>query len=282
MREPVVRRLRAAQGLELAADVGGDPAAAPVILLHGGGQTRHSWGAAMHALLDQGLQVINLDARGHGDSDWSDDGRYHLTDFASDLEAVIATLSSPPALVGASMGGAAALYVCGMCPQVPVRALVLVDIVARINSHGSARIRDFMHASPQGFANLEEASRAVAAYNPHRPPPRDPEGLMKNLRMRDDGRLHWHWDPRFMSQHDAAEPPDFGQLLEDASKRVRVPTLLVRGLKSEIVDDAGVDHLRGCISHLEVVDIRDAGHMVAGDRNDVFNDAVIDFLRRHP
>jgi len=59
-----------------------------------------------------------------------------------------------------------------------------------------------------------------------------------------------------------------------------VPTLLVRGMKSDIVDDDGVDDLRRRIPALEIADIRGAGHMVAGDKNDEFNGAVIEFLSR--
>lgn len=105
----VMRRYLVDDGVALTADVGGDPSAPAVILSHGGGQTRHSWGMAMTRLLADGYQVINVDARGHGDSDWSPAGDYRIERLAADLHAIAATLSSPPALVGASMGGAASL-----------------------------------------------------------------------------------------------------------------------------------------------------------------------------
>src|SRR5882757_10873228 len=104
------RRYDACGGLSVAADVGGDPSHPAVILLHGGGQTRHSWAGTMRELLAQGYHVINLDARGHGNSDWAKDGDYGLKALAADLRAVIGTLSSKPVLVGASMGGATGLY----------------------------------------------------------------------------------------------------------------------------------------------------------------------------
>jgi pimeloyl-ACP methyl ester carboxylesterase len=270
-----------AQGLRLAADVGGDPSAPAVLLLHGGGQTRHSWGGAMRTLVAQGFHVINLDARGHGDSDWSPDGDYSLPALADDLRAVIGTLRSPPALVGASMGGGTSLYAVGNSTAPIASALVLVDIVPRVEQEGTHKIGAFMTANPGGFANLDEAADAVAAYNPHRPRPNDPSGLMKNLRWREDGRLYWHWDPKFVERPMSSEPPRFMELLVAASRRVRIPTMLVRGLKSDIVSEQGVIELRQLIPHVEVFDVVGAGHMVAGDRNDAFNDAVISFLRRH-
>ncbi|HEY9547579.1 MAG TPA: alpha/beta hydrolase [Solimonas sp.] len=276
-----VRRYPVAGGIEVEADVGGDPAQPAVILLHGGGQTRHSWGGASRELLRQGFHVINLDARGHGNSGWAPDGDYSLEVMADDLRAVIATLPSPPALVGASMGGCTALYAVGTSRGAIASALVLVDVVPRINMEGGKKIADFMGARPDGFATLEEASDAVAAYNPHRPRPKDISGLMKNLRLRDDGRLHWHWDPRFFKNEKRMEPPQFAETLLVAAEHVRIPSLLVRGMQSDIVSEAGVQEFREHLPALEVYDVVGAGHMVAGDRNDAFNDGVIGFLQRH-
>lgn len=178
------------------------------------------------------------------------------------------------------MGGATALYTAGNHPNL-ARALVLVDIVPRVEAAGGAKIGAFMRANPEGFATLDEAADAVARYYPHRPRPKDPSGLMKNLRLRDDGRLYWHWDPKMMSRVEKPEPPQFSKQLLDACRSVHVPTLLVRGLNSDIVGDAGVAEFRQHLPQLEVFDVSGAGHMVAGDKNDAFNEGVISFLRRH-
>src|SRR5271168_3362663 len=140
----MMQRYAGAKGIGLAADVDGDPAAPTVILLHGGGQTRHSWGGAMRQLALRGYQVINLDARGHGDSQWASDGDYTLEVLAQDLESVIGTLRSRPALVGASMGGATALLVAGKNASNLAAALILVDVVPRIDTDGANKIRSFM------------------------------------------------------------------------------------------------------------------------------------------
>lgn len=274
------RRYAGTEGLSLCADVGGDPTHPPVILLHGGGQTRHSWGRAQRELINSGYHVINLDARGHGDSDWSPQGHYRLEHLAADLRAVIDTLPTPPALVGASMGGATALFAIGNCAAPIARALVMVDIVPRVEAEGGQRIGAFMRANPEGFATVAEAADAVATYYPHRPRPKNPSGLMKNLRRRDDGRLHWHWDPLILEQPEKPEPPSFTDRLLAACAGVQVPTLLVRGLNSDIVSDAGVAEFKTHLLQLEVFNVAGAAHMVAGDRNDAFNRGVIGFLRR--
>jgi pimeloyl-ACP methyl ester carboxylesterase len=275
------RRYAGSGGLTLAADVGGDPAAPAVILMHGGGQTRHSWHGAMRQLLAEGYHVISLDARGHGDSDWSPSGEYALPALADDLQAVLATLPSLPALVGASLGGCTGLYAVGNSTVPIARALVMVDVVPRPERAGAERIINFMRSRPEGFATVEEAADAVAAYNPNRPRPSDPSGLLKNLRRRADGRLHWHWDPEVVWTSRQLEPPMFTEPLLDAATRVRIPTMLVRGMLSDVVSDAGIEEFRNLMPALEVCDVAGAGHMVAGDRNDAFNSAVCGFLARH-
>jgi non-heme chloroperoxidase len=273
--------------VQLAVDVGGDPAAQGVILLHGGGQTRHSWGKAARDLLAAGYHVLSVDLRGHGESQWAPDGDYSLDAFAGDLRAIAGTLQRPPALVGASLGGATSLVVAGESADSGkagnesfASALVLVDVVPRMEKQGMQRIRDFMTGNPDGFASLDEVAEAVSAYNPTRPRPASNDGLMKNLRRGDNGRLYWHWDPAFQARRADRGSGSMFDRMDAAARRVRIPTLLVRGKASEVVSAAGAAHLHGLIPHADTVDVEGAGHMVAGDKNDAFNSAVIGFLDR--
>jgi pimeloyl-ACP methyl ester carboxylesterase len=275
-----IRRYRGAGGLSLVAEVGGIASAPPILLLHGGGQTRHSWGGAMRRLVSRGYHVINLDARGHGESAWAPDGRYGLPLLSQDIKCVIDTLPSKPALVGASMGGAASLYLVGNSHEPVASALILVDIVPSINLTGAAKIQAFMRAHDDGFASLEDAAEAIREYNPRRPRPKDNSGLLKNLRLRSDGRFYWHWDPRVMSAGTDVEPPLWAEQLMAAANQVHIPTLLIRGLESDVVTDEGVADLRHRIPTLEIFNVPNAGHMVAGDKNDAFNQGLFDFLQR--
>jgi pimeloyl-ACP methyl ester carboxylesterase len=269
-----------ANGVKLVADVGGDSSSPAILFLHGGGQTRHSWGQAVRKLVTRGYHVVNLDARGHGDSDWSPDGNYSLSTLAFDVACVLKTLSSKPALVGASMGGATALHLVGNSPNAMASALVLVDIVPLVNASGASKIRRFMNAHLQGFSTLAEAVDAVNAYNPHRSRPTNASGLMRNLRCRADGRLYWHWDPRLVGTPEGVEPPLELRQLTAAADQVRIPTLLVRGAHSDIVTDEGVADLKRRIPGMELFDVAGAAHMVAGDKNDAFNQGIFDFLNR--
>jgi pimeloyl-ACP methyl ester carboxylesterase len=268
-------------GLKLVGDVAGTKTAPTVVLLHGGGQTRHSWSGAMRRLVANGYHVINYDARGHGESDWAPDGNYSLPAMAADLRSVLANVTGPVVLVGASMGGMTSFYAIGSSDKPFAAALIMVDIVLHPARAGTDKIRDFMTSHTDGFATLDQAVDAVAAYNPSRPRPKDASGLRRNLRQRADGRYYWHWDPRLMDVKPSTEPPAFTKHLSDVSSHVTVPTLLMRGSKSDIVDDAGVAEMCRLVPQTEVFDIAGAGHMVAGDRNDAFNEGVISFLQRH-
>src|SRR6476619_8187228 len=124
---------RGRDGNRMAADVAGDPADPPVVLLHGGGQTRHSWGTTVETLGTRGWRVYSVDLRGHGDSEWAADGDYTLDALSGDVLAITRTFTDPPALVGASLGGISSLAAIGEHPDVAVaRALVLVDVAPRI------------------------------------------------------------------------------------------------------------------------------------------------------
>ena len=269
-----------ADGLTLRADARGDSAAPPVVFLHGGGQTRHAWGGTAAALARDGRLTITLDLRGHGESDWAPgDAPYRLERFAADLRAVIAQLGRPPALVGASLGGLTSLLAVGEAEVPLASAAVLVDIAPRIEPEGAKRITSFMVGRPEGYASLEEVADAIADYTQHRSRPRDLESLKKNLRLGENGRWHWHWDPRFMGADGPAEIVD-RQRLFAAARRLAFPTLLVRGRESDILSDEGVREFLAHLPNAQYVDVGGAGHMVAGDRNDAFTEAVREFLAR--
>lgn len=270
--------LRGCSGNLLIADAWGDPASPPVLLIHGGGQTRHAWGPTAARLAGAGFHAVSMDLRGHGDSEWIVDGDYRIDAFAGDILEVAGALGASPALVGASLGGISSL-VCEHLHPV-ASALVLVDIAPRMEPEGVRRIVGFMQAHPEGFASIDEAADAIAEYLPHRPRRADTGGLAKNLRLGDDGRWRWHWDPAFLSGPPRSAEEHYPERMNAAARSLSVPALLVRGRMSEIVSEEGVREFLEMVPHAEYVDVEDASHMVAGDRNDVFCDAVIEFLVR--
>ncbi|WP_274427066.1 alpha/beta fold hydrolase [Chelativorans sp. YIM 93263] len=256
----------------------------PVIFLHGGGQTRRAWDTTAQRLAGHGMRAITVDQRGHGESAWVVSGNYTFAHFAEDANAVALQVEEHfrvrPSIVGASLGGLAALAAQIGSPDL-LESLVLVDITPRMDPEGVARIQEFMGARmEEGFATLDEAADAVAAYLPHRRRPRSLEGLRKNLRLDADGRYRWHWDPAFIKGEqniDQGSAP-FMERIMAALPNLALPVLLVRGVQSELVQEEYAREFVDRTPTASYVDVRGAGHMVAGDRNDAFSEAVLDFL----
>ena len=266
--------------IKIAADVWGSNNQELVILLHGGGQTRHAWGDTGKKLAEAGYHSVALDLRGHGDSEWDTDGDYSIRAYKDDLVSIINEIGKPARLVGASLGGMASLVLAGdeinsdLCT-----ALIMVDIGIYPDPVGSDRIVSFMLSGEKGFDSLEDAAKSISDYLPHRKKPKDLEGLKKNLRLKSDGRYYWHWDPRFIRRIPGSRDRRYFDLQLKAAEKVTIPTLLIRGALSDVVTMEDVDYFLSVISHAKFVEIEKAAHMIAGDRNDIFAEEAIKFLK---
>ncbi len=284
---PAAATLTGAAGNRLVGDVLGELGPA-VLLLHGGGQTRHAWRKTAEEIAHAGMTAYAIDQRGHGDSDWVASGDYSFFDYAADAAALASALTqrtgSPPVVIGASLGGISALLAQGEAQAAgrPLfSAIVLVDITPRVDLSGVDKIQAFMRAHAQeGFATVSDAADAVARYLPHRERPRSHHGLNKNLRLHSDGRWRWHWDPRFIDGPRAVgrERAAVEAAMMSAARGLTIPALLVRGAGSELVKEAHVREFLDLVPHAEYVDVSGARHMVAGDRNDEFASAIMTFL----
>lgn len=270
---------KSSEGFPIVADTYGDPSHDPVLFMHGGGQTRHAWGGAAAALAKHGWYTISMDHRGHGDSGWSADANYELDYFVEDFHKVQEQIGRRMVVCGASLGGRTALLGLGGGNQDLTTALILVDIAPKTEPKGVARIQQFMRANLDGFPDLEAAADAVAAYREHRSRPKDISGLKKNLRLKEDGRWYWHWDPKYIDRRDR-EDPSRVERVREVTPNIKVPTLLIRGGSSDVVSPEGVKDFLELLPTAQFIDVADAGHMVAGDKNDIFTDAVMDFLGR--
>lgn len=307
-------------GLEIAATGYGDPADTPIVLLHGGGQTRRSWRTTASRLAELGWYAVAVDLRGHGDSGWSPDGNYHLDQFADDIRAISSALHTPPVLVGSSLGGLSSLAAISKDP-LAAQGLVLVDVSPFVELEGAERVLEFMSAHPDGFASLEEAAMAVSNYRSKPAVPnadlvpelngsnstsdtsnevaaagsdaearpstpkssRRGEGLRSNLR-EVNGRFYWHWDPQIIRANNNGQSP-LNQLLEGTDLAVgaanlTLPTLIIRGEKSDVLSPQGVARFLEVVPHAEFTTARNAGHMVVGDDNSRFDEVLADFLER--
>lgn len=248
-----------------------------VILLHGGGQSRLSWSRAGAPLAQAGFEVLALDTRGHGDSDWATDGDYAVETMASDLVTVIDAFDRQVTLVGASLGGIISMLAAAQVPG-RIASILLVDIVPSFDREGGQRVKAFMESGIAGFDTLEEVADAVALYMPHRAHKLSPDRLSRRLRKRDDGRWYWAWDPAvvFNRQRSADE---LEQAMTRAAQELHgIPTLLLHGAESDVVRTDGIERFLEQVPWLQVTTVADATHTAAGDDNDAFVSAVLTLL----
>ena len=278
------RVFKVSEDREIIASEWGDNVNPLVIMLHGGGQTRHSWKGVAAKIANLGFHVIAHDLRGHGESFWDSDGDYTFDAHRDDLIKIIQKLGKKANLVGASLGGMISLSLAGHEEENKhCSGLIMVDIGMRPNDEGSDRIVEFMRSGAKGFASVEEAADAVSGYLPHRERPKDISGLKKNLRLKEDGRYYWHWDPLFLTDRTGmgeVREERFKQL-ENSAKRIAVPTLLVQGALSDILTDKEKEEFLNAVPHARFAEIQQATHMVVGDKNDIFAEAIVDFLSEH-
>lgn len=277
----MTRHFQTTADITIVADTFGDPQQTPVLLLHGGGQTRHSWKRTGEKLAAEGWYVIATDARGHGESSWSKQLEYSFDFLADDLVAIINSLNKKPILIGASMGGISAILALHKHPDI-AKALVLVDISPKMEKKGVDRIFGFMSSHPDGYASLQEVQDAIMGYLPQRKNKGNLTSLKKNLRKLPNGNWGWHWDPNMLevwkNKSTHRDPSLISGFLNEVLKNLAIPALLVRGAMSDVVSKETVSELMEIAPNLQYVDVQDAGHMVAGDSNDVFTDALKTFL----
>ncbi|MFT3805753.1 MAG: alpha/beta hydrolase [Arenimonas sp.] len=270
--------IQAADGLPLAAESHAGERVS-VLLAHGFGQTRQSWATTQSRLALAGHANLSWDMRGHGRSGRNPSDRaYQPEQFVDDVLSVARTLPPKPVLVGASMGGLTGLMAQSFAA--PFSALVLVDVTPQWEAAGVARIVGFMTAHPDGFDDFEHAADAISAYLPHRRERKRASQLEHLLRRDDDGRLRWHWDPRLIEEF-VLGSHQLQDRISEATRGIDVPVLLVSGGRSDIVSERTIAHFQSLLPDAQHVHLPDATHMVAGDDNDAFSDALLRFLGAH-
>lgn len=275
------RKFDGADGLSLAADVGGDETDPSVLLLHGGGQTRHAWGRAARALVSAGRHVVALDFRGHGDSGWAKDGDYSLDALIRDVRAVIGQMPSPPVIVGHMMGGLVALAVAGEADDEVARAIVLVNTSLEIEAERLGKVHIFMNSTQEGFSSVEEAVASVMANRPYRTHMDSLAAIRRSLRLCEDGRWHWRFDPAVLASDNPKRMalPQLRERLGAAAQTLRFPMLCVYGGMSELITAQQARSLSERHASAEFVELAEDARAEAG-WEEGFEAVLIGFLER--
>jgi pimeloyl-ACP methyl ester carboxylesterase len=246
----------------------------PILLVHGGAQTAHSWDEVAPDLA-RDHHVLAIDQRGHGDTDWAPGGRYRGEDFVADIAAFLDDRDWPAAtLIALSLGGLNSIAFAAAHPE-RARGLVVVDVAPTVARAGGEAIRSQL--AVRDFASFEEAVGRAHAFNPRRTRQNIEERLRHALRRQPDGRWTYKFDPAIGS---GGLETEFERLWDEVRK-IRCPTLIVRGAESAILAAETVTRFLGELPGSEAAVVAGAGHSVMGDNPPGFLAAVRPFLARH-
>ena len=256
----------------------GEPDAPPLLLLHGGNQSAHSWDLVSLHLADR-YHIYALDQRGHGDSEWARDAEYAPDQMARDALALIAQEgAATPIVVGHSMGGMVAMRLTALEPTLP-RAVGLVDVGPEVSQRGAETIRNFVVRNTE-FDQLDQFIDRVVAYDPFRSREHIERTARYNLVQRSDGR--------YVSKSDRLlHDPEFRQRARPDSERRDVaqgfhafagPTLLIRGERSNILEAEAAKRFVAGLPNARLVEVRDCGHNVHSQNTPGFLEALTPWL----
>jgi esterase len=235
----------------------------PILFLHGGALTAHTWDLCCLALRDD-FHCLALDQRGHGDSEWAPDADYSIAAQREDIKGFAAAVGLDNfVLVGMSMGAINSLAYAIAYPET-LSALVLIDAGPNVRRPGSSRIRDFVNGGVKP-ESLEAIVDRALAFNPRRDPLILRRSLMHNLRRQDDGSWVWKYDRRRFQQMGGERHGEERRGLADGLANITCPTLVVRGAESDVFHDEDAERLAAGLPDGRWVKIPRAGHTVQGD-----------------
>jgi esterase len=249
-----------------------------MLLLHGFMAHAHAWDEFVSGFWDR-YHIIALDQRGHGDSQWSEDGAYSLDDHFSDIANFIEVLDLKDLiLVGHSMGGRNALFYTACHPQ-NVEKLVLVDARPADSISASERLKHDLLNLPLEAFSLDEIAEAIQALYPH-----------LSIEICHDLASHGYKEKvlngTFVPKYDVRmgfHSDQMGCITEDLwpfVKNVACPTLIVRGEESPFLSREDAQKMSRIIPKAQWVEIPKATHMPVQENPAVFKRVMSHFLSK--
>jgi pimeloyl-ACP methyl ester carboxylesterase len=254
----------------------GNGDAPPLVLVHGGRDHCRNWDWVAEELR-RDWHVIAPDLRGHGDSEWSQDGTYMMAGFVYDLAQLIHQQRlAPVTLIGHSLGGNIALRYAGLYPEYVARLIAIEGLgpspkmLAQVYAKGFPdRMRAWIEEQrslsgrlPRRYASIEDALRRMQEANRHLSPGQARHLTQHGVNQNEDGTYSWKFDNyvRSWPPYDMTQPD-----LEGLWARIACPTLLVYGKESRASNPAKDGRVRH-FGNAEVATLDGAGHWVHHDR----------------
>ena len=267
----------------------GNPTAPPLLLVHGGRDHCRNWDwVAEHLAPD--WHIIAPDLRGHGDSQWSQDGTYMMAGYVYDLAQLIHQLKAAPVtIIAHSLGGNIALRYAGLYPETVAKVVAIEGLgpspkvlAERLAKGFPERMRAWTEEQrslagrlPRRYASIEDAFKRMQDENKHLTPEQARHLTQHGVNQNEDGTYSWKFD-NYVRSWPPYDMPSAD--VEALWQRITCPTLLVYGKESWASNPAADGRARHFQS-AEVVTLERAGHWVHHDRLDEFLALSRRFLR---
>jgi len=256
----------------------GSPGTTPVLILHGLSFFSYDWIEAASALATD-REVVAMDMRGFGDSDFSPGGDYSLAAFARDTMALADYLGwRQLVLLGHSMGGRNAAFCTAENPG-RVKALVLVDYSPENAPAGSKRVRTQVAGTPDTFESVD----AAMLYFKNDPDEQAKRARYEAYLRKVEGGYAIKRDPHFREQFrralETGQHPKLGVDMWQTLGRLQCPTLVIRGTRSDMFAAETVAKVRDANPRIQLVEV-DSGHNIAVENREGFLSAVRPFLQQ--
>jgi len=266
------------QGLRLHYQDWGAHSLPDMLVLHGFGLSGHSFDEVAPEISAR-FHMTCLDQRGHGDSDWSQDGDYTRDSFVAEIESAVSNLGlKRPVLMGHSMGGLNSAFYTAKNPDA-VPALILVDVGPEGAREGVDNIIRFTQG-PDELDTFDQFVEMAHHFNPRRSIENIRSRMEHRLKQLPNGKWTWKFDKRFRQKESGLRVGT--ELRSDelwgVFKSIRCPTLLVRGGQSDILLAEHAEKLAREMSDCRLAVVEGAGHSVMGDNPSGFLTAVLPFL----
>lgn len=268
-------------GLRLLCRHWGDPSAPAIVLLHGLRGFSGTW-RVFAASLANDYHLIALDQRGRGESDWDPQHNYYTDAYLADLEGVVDQLALTRfALLGHSMGGTTSYVYASRHPD-RLAALIIEDIApgSSTRGRGAERIVAEMATLPESFGSWREAMHYWRERRPGISEAALEQRLAETLREDSDGRVIWRYDAGGIRKTRTNPDPSRIVDLWPVIGELVVPTLLIRGERTDICPAETVDEMCRRNPHITQVTVPGASHYVHDDDPARFAEHAREFLLR--
>lgn len=252
----------------------GRPGGTPVLIVHGLSYFSYDW-LGVAQTLGAEREVVAMDMRGFGESDWSPAKDYSVPSMAQDIVNLLDHLGwKRVLLVGHSMGGRSTTYVAARHPA-RVAALVLVDYTPENAPAGTKRTTETVGNTPDAFPSIEAAMQYFGKGDRARY-----EACLKKTDAGYSVKRDPHFRDQFRKLLQTGERPKLGVDMWQLLGEVRCPILSLRGARSDMYAPETMQKMKAANPRVQVAEVEGAGHDIAGENPQGFVRAFSTFLEK--